>query len=613
LIAPLGENPNAKDRCGIDRAECFDARAKYHVGSEIDNRPMSGGSATKEPDKAGGKAPMTDAPAPAQTSPDVSPQKMRQVVAASAAGTVFEWYDFFVYGALASVISPIFFAGLPDAQAFVFTLLTFAVGFVVRPLGALVFGKIGDSAGRKGAFLITITIMGIATFAIGLLPTAEQVGVWAPILLVTCRVLQGFALGGEYGGAAIYVAEHAHAKRRGASTGWIQISAALGLIGALAVVFATRTFIGEDAFRAWGWRIPFLLSVGLLAVSVWIRLQLEESPAFKKLQEEGKVSKRAYAESFFEWRNLKIVILALFGVMMAQGVVWYTGFFYSQFYLERILKIDSKTVNFVMMSVVLISAPLYWFFGALSDRIGRKPVMLFGMVLMLALYFPAFHMLTRVGNPALAHASDSAPVVVIADPADCSFQLDLTGGARLFATSCDIAKSVLASAGVAYTTEVGPAGSTAQVRVGGTAVESIDATGRSVADIRAARGEFEGRLRTALDIAGYPAAADPAQTNLPAVIGILLLMALAATALYGPQAAALVELFPTRIRYTAMSLPYHIGTGWFGGLLPATVFAINTATGTIYGGLWFPVICTAIASAVTLLFWPETKDRDIHA
>jgi predicted MFS family arabinose efflux permease len=555
---------------------------------------------------------MTDAPAPTQTSHEVSPAKMRQVVAASAAGTVFEWYDFFVYGALASVIAPIFFAGLPDAQAFVFTLLTFAVGFVVRPLGALVFGKVGDSTGRKGAFLITITIMGLATFAIGLLPTAESIGIWAPILLVTCRVLQGFALGGEYGGAAIYVAEHAHPKKRGGSTGWIQISAAFGLIGALAVVFATRTFVGEEAFREWGWRVPFLLSVGLLLVSVWIRLQLEESPAFKKLQDEGRVSKRSYAESFFEWRNLRIVILALLGVMMAQGVVWYTGFFYSQFYLERILKIDSKTVNFVMMSVVLISAPLYWFFGALSDRIGRKPVMLFGMLLMLALYFPGFQMLTRVGNPALAQATATSPVVVVADPADCSFQLDLTGGARLFATSCDIAKGVLASAGVSYTTAQGPAGALAHVRVGEAIVDSVDATGQPLAQIRAARGEFEGRLREALNTAGYPAAADPAQTNLPAVIGILLLMALAATALYGPQAAALVELFPTRIRYTAMSLPYHIGTGWFGGLLPATVFAINTATGSIYQGLWFPVIVTALAAAICFLFWPETKDRDIH-
>jgi MFS family permease len=502
---------------------------------------------------------------------------------------------------------------LPDAQAFVFILLTFAIGFITRPFGALVFGKIGDSTGRKGAFLITITMMGLATFAIGLLPTAAQIGIWAPILLVTCRVLQGFALGGEYGGAAIYVAEHAAPDKRGASTGWIQISAAFGLVGALAVVFATRGFMGEEAFRAWGWRIPFLLSIGLLAISVWIRLQLEESPAFQKLKAEGQVSKRSYAESFFHIPNVRIVLLALFGIMMAQGVVWYTGFFYSQFYLERILKIDSKTVNFVMMSVVLLSAPLYWFFGALSDRVGRKPVMLFGMLLMLALYFPGFNLLTRVGNPGLAQASATSPVAVIADPEDCSFQLDLTGGARLFATSCDIAKGALANAGVSYVTENAARGAIAQVRVGAHFIESTNATGRPMAEIRAARTTFEERLRGALTEAGYPSAADPNQTNLPAVIGILLLMALAATALYGPQAAALVELFPTRIRYTALSLPYHIGTGWFGGLLPAIVFAINTATGQIYAGLWFPFTVTAIAATVCLLFLPETKDRDIHA
>lgn len=555
---------------------------------------------------------MTDTPAPAQTSHDVSPAKMRQVVAASAAGTVFEWYDFFVYGAVATVMTPLFISDLPDAQAFVFILLTFAVGFIVRPLGALVFGKLGDSNGRKGAFLITITLMGAATFAIGLLPTAAQAGIWAPILLVTCRVLQGFALGGEYGGAAIYVAEHAPHHKRGASTGWIQISAAIGLVGALAVVFATRSIVGEAAFAVWGWRIPFLLSIGLLAVSVWIRLQLEESPAFKKLKAEGGISKRAYAESFFEWRNLKIVLLALFAIMIAQGVVWYTGFFYSQFYLERILKIDSRTVNFVMMSVVLISAPFYWVFAALSDRIGRKPVLLFGMLLMLAAYFPGFQMLTRAGNPELAHATASAPVVVVADPDDCSFQLDLTGGARLFATSCDIAKGALASAGISYHTESAPAGAVAHIRVGEASVESIDATGGSNAEIRAARAAFEQRLRPALNAAGYPAAANPAKTNLPAVIGILLVFALAGTALYGPQAAALVELFPTRIRYTALSLPYHIGTGWFGGLLPATVFAINTATGTIDSGLWFPFVVTAIAATTCFLFLPETKDRDIH-
>ncbi|MEQ1490658.1 MAG: MFS transporter [Terricaulis sp.] len=551
---------------------------------------------------------------------------MRQVVLASAAGTVFEWYDFFVYGALASVISPIFFKGLPDAQAFVFTLLTFAVGFVVRPLGALVFGKIGDSAGRKGAFLITITIMGVATFAVGLLPTAEQVGIWAPILLVTCRVLQGFALGGEYGGAAIYVAEHANPKKRGLATGWIQTSAAFGLVGALGVVAITRAVLGEDALKEWGWRIPFLLSICLLAISVWIRLQLEESPAFQKLKDEGKTTKAAYSESFLQWRNLKIVLLAFFTVCMAQGVVWYTGSFYTQFFLERTLKIDSLTVNLLMIAAVALSAPLYIFFAWLSDKIGRKPVMLFGIVLMLFLYFPGYHFITQQGNPELARASENVPVTVIADPADCTFQLDLTGGARQFSTSCDIAKGALTSAGVSYSTENGPAGALARIRIGSAEVESVSAVGQSNSEVRATRTAFETEvLRPALNEAGYPAHAPGAMQNwsfseIARVFsekgGVYLMMALfviAATALYGPQAAALVELFPTRIRYTALSVPYHIGVGWLGGLLPAIVFAINTATGSIYQGLWFPVIVTALSALVTFFFLPETKDRDIHA
>ncbi|WP_395646616.1 MFS transporter [Terricaulis sp.] len=583
---------------------------------------------------------MSDASATAQTSPEISPEKMRQVVAASAAGTVFEWYDFFVYGALATVITPIFFANLPDAQAFVFTLLTFAVGFIVRPFGALVFGKIGDSAGRKGAFLITITIMGVATFAIGLLPTFEQVGVWAPILLVACRVLQGFALGGEYGGAAIYVAEHANPKSRGLSTGWIQTSAAFGLVGALLVVAITRGIVGEEAMKAWAWRIPFLLSVCLLAISVWIRLQLEESPAFQKLKDEGRVSKAAYHESFLQWRNLKIVLLAFFTVCMAQGVVWYTGSFYTQFFLEKTLKIDSLTVNLLMIAAVALSAPLYVFFAWLSDKVGRKPVMLFGIVMMLFLYFPGYHFIMRQGNPPLAHASETVPIVVVADPEECTFQLDLTGGAAQFATSCDIAKSTLSSAGISYVTEAAPAGATARVRVGATEVESVSAVGESVANIRKARTQFADRLHRALGDAGFPTreVTDPVthQTHVVMTspgpmrnwsigeilrvfgekIGVYFMMALfvvAATALYGPQAAALVELFPTRIRYTALSVPYHIGVGWLGGLLPAIVFAINTATGSIYAGLWFPAIITAIAALMTFFFLPETKNVDIHA
>jgi MFS family permease len=564
---------------------------------------------------------MTDAAA----GPETSPEKMRLVVVASAAGTVFEWYDFFVYGALASVIAPLFFAGLPDAQAFVFTLLTFAVGFVVRPLGALVFGKIGDSAGRKGAFLITISIMGVATFAIGLLPTAQAVGIWAPVLLVSCRVLQGFALGGEYGGAAIYVAEHANPKKRGWETGWIQVSAAFGLAGALLVVLICRATLGEDAFKAWGWRIPFLLSVVLLAISVWIRLQLSESPAFQKLKDEGQLSKRAYHESFFQWRNLKIVLLAFFAICMAQGVVWYTGFFYTQFYIERILHIDSQTVNVIMIAGVALSAPLYIFFAWLSDKIGRKPVMLFGIVLMLVSYFPGFQYITRAGNPPLAHALETVPATVIADPADCTFQLDLTGGARQFSTSCDIAKGSLTNAGVAYTTIAGPPGSLARIRVNGQEIESVSAAGQTTSQIKATRTAFEARLRPILDAAGYPAHAPGGMQGWSwseivrvfsekiGVFFVLAIFVIAATALYGPQAAALVELFPTRIRYTALSVPYHIGVGWFGGLLPAVVFAINTATGSINAGLWFPVIATAICAFVTLLFLPETKNRNIFA
>ncbi|MBI3438015.1 MAG: MFS transporter [Proteobacteria bacterium] len=471
--------------------------------------------------------------------------------------------------------------------------------------------------------------MGLATFAIGLLPTAHEAGVWAPILLVACRVVQGFALGGEYGGAAIYVAEHAHQGKRGWETGWIQVSAAFGLAGALLVVLITRASVGEEAFKAGGWtgawRIPFLLSVILLAISVWIRLQLEESPAFQKLKDEGQVSKRAYHESFFQWRNLKVVLLVFFAITMAQGVVWYTGFFYTQFYLDRILHIDSQTVNVIMIAGVALSAPLYVFFAWLSDKIGRKPVMLFGIAMMLLLYFPGFQYITRAGNPPLAHALETVPVTVIADPADCTFQLDLTGGARQFSTSCDIAKGSLTNAGVAYATQAGPRGSVARVRVGAQEIESISAAGQTTSQIKATRTAFEARLRPVLSAAGYPAHAPGAMQGwswseivrvFNEKIGVFLVLALfvlAATALYGPQAAALVELFPTRIRYTALSVPYHLGIGWFGGLLPAVVFAINTATGSLNAGLWFPVIATAISAFSMLFFLPETKNRDIFA
>jgi MFS family permease len=553
----------------------------------------------------------------ASEEPEVDPRRMRSVVAASAAGTVFEWYDFFIFAILTSIISRHFYVGLPDAQAFIFTLLTFAVGFIVRPLGALIFGKMGDTKGRKGTFLITITMMGLATVAIGLLPdyawletnVGPGAGVIAPILLVLCRILQGFALGGEYGGAVIYVAEHAPASKRGYHTSWIQTSAALGLLAALGVTLLTRSLMGEEAFRDWGWRVPFLVSFGLLVVSLWIRLSLEESPAFKRMQSEGKASKAIYVESFMRWNTLKIVLLALFSIMMAQGVVWYTGNFYTQFFLERLLKLPAIDVNILMIGVTSVSAVLYVFFGWLSDKVGRKPVMAFGMGLMLVAYFPGFHLLTQSANPQLARAQQAAPVVVVADPASCSLQLDLTGGAAQFGRACDILKGVLANNGVNYRNEAAPPGTLASVRVGDQVVQGVDASGAAPSEVKAARAELETRLKAVLAAQGYPTTAAEAEIDWPVLFAVMVTFIVAATALYGPLAACLVELFPTRIRYTAMSVPYHVGTGWFGGLQPAISFAIVTAVGDIYAGLWFPFIVTAVALVLTLLLLPETRHR----
>ncbi len=552
---------------------------------------------------------------------EIPPEKLRTVIIASSAGTVFEWYDFFIFAILTSIISRHFLTGLPDAQAFVFTLMIFAVGFIVRPLGALVFGKLGDSKGRKGAFLITITMMGVATFAIGLLPDYEWfeanlgvgAGVIAPVLLIICRVLQGFALGGEYGGAAIYVAEHAPPGKRGWHTSWIQTSAALGLLAALGVTLTTRTIMGEEAFRDWGWRIPFLVSVFLLSISLWIRLSLEESPAFQKIKAEGGLSKAPMAETFGNWANVKLMLLALFSLMMAQGVVWYTGNFYSQFFLERLLKVPALDVNLLMIGVTIVSAVLYVFFGWLSDKIGRKPVMLFGMALMLCAYFPGFQMLTQAANPALAAAQTRAPVTVAADPSLCSFQLDLTGGAHQFSTACDIAKGVLANQGVSYTNEAAPSGSGAVIRIGETALSAPSAEGLPLSEVRQIRAAFDTEVKAALAAAGYPATAAAEDINDLAIFGIMVVFIIAATALYGPLAACLVELFPTRVRYTAFSFPYHVGTGWFGGLQPAISFAIVAATGNMFAGLWYPVIVTAIALVLAVFFLPETRHRDVNA
>ena len=552
----------------------------------------------------------------AQVDEEVSPQKLRTVVAASSAGTVFEWYDFFIFGLLASAMAPHFFAGATPTAQFIFALLTFAVGFAVRPLGALYFGKVGDSKGRKGAFLLTITLMGGATFAVGLLPDYSQIGIWAPILLVSLRVVQGFALGGEYGGAVVYVAEHAPADRRGWNTSWVQTSAALGLLSALVVVWITRQSLGEEAFKDWGWRVPFLVSLGLLAISLWIRLQLEESPAFARMKATGTQSRAPLREAFLEWKNLKVVLVALFALMMAQGVVWYTGHFYAQVFLEKQLKVDPQTITGWLLAVTLISAVLYVFFGWLSDKVGRRPVMLFGMILGAASFFPAFHALTAAANPALAEAQARAPVVVRADPADCSFQFNPVGrtpdGRDAFATSCDVARSILVNAGVSFETRQAP-GQAATVSIGGTVLVAPDITALDAAAQKRVKDGFQARLKQLLTEAGYPERADPERIDHGRVLALMLVFVVAATALYGPLAAALVELFPTRIRYTALSVPYHIGTGFFGGFMPVTAVAIVAATGNMYAGLWYPVVITAISVIVALLFMPETKGRDINA
>jgi MFS family permease len=535
---------------------------------------------------------------------------LRTVVGASAAGTAFEWYDFFIFGSLTAVIARHFYADVGEAASYILALLTFGVGFVVRPLGALVFGWFGDRTGRKTTFLVTITLMGVATVAIGLLPDYEQIGIAAPILLIVMRILQGFALGGEYGGAAIYVAEHAPREKRGYLTGWIQTTAALGLIGALSVILATRAIVGAEAFDEWGWRIPFLLSALLLGISLWIRLQLNESPAYERMKAEAGEKRAPYVESFLRWNNARFVLIALFGIMIAQGAVWYCGYFYARFFMERVLKVEVNTVDQLMLAVTAVSAFLYIFFAWLSDRVGRKPVMLFGMLLALAAFFPGFQALTRAANPALAEAQASAPVVVVADPATCAVQFDPVGKTA-FASSCDIAKSVLSNAGISYANEAAAPGTLAVVRVGATRVSSVEGEALDAAALKAARSDVESRIKGALVAAGYPERADPARINLPAVFGILMIFIIAATALYGPQAAALVELFPTRVRYTAMSLPYHVGTGWVGGLLPAASFALVAWSGNIYFGLWYAAAFTAVAVVVALIWLPETKGRDL--
>lgn len=533
----------------------------------------------------------------------------KRVIFASSLGTVFEWYDFYLAGSLAIFISKSFFSGVNPTAGFIFTLLSFAAGFAVRPFGAIVFGRLGDMVGRKYTFLITIVIMGLSTFLVGFLPGYAAIGMASPVIFIAMRLLQGLALGGEYGGAATYVAEHAPAGRRGFYTAWIQTTATLGLFLSLLVILGVRTSIGEDAFGTWGWRVPFIASIILLAVSVWIRLQLHESPVFERIKAEGKTSKAPLTEAFAQWKNLKVVIIALVGLTAGQAVVWYTGQFYTLFFLTQTLKVSGSSANILIAIALLIGTPFFLFFGSLSDRIGRKPIIMAGLLIAALTYFPLFKALTHFTNPALEAATQRSPIVVIANPDECSFQFNPVGTSK-FTSSCDIAKSALSKAGLNYDNVAAPAGTIAQIKVGDSVVNTFDG---KAADAKAQGKAFDETLGSTLKAAGYPAKADPSQINWPMSVVILTIMMIYVTMVYGPIAAMLVEMFPTRIRYTSMSLPYHIGNGWFGGFLPATAFAIVAAKGNIYSGLWYPIVVALITFVIGMLFVKETKDSDIYA
>lgn len=570
----------------------------------------------------------------------------KKVIFASSLGTVFEWYDFYLYGSLAAIIAKQFFSGLDAGSAFIFALLAFAAGFIVRPFGALVFGRLGDMIGRKYTFLVTILIMGLSTFIVGILPNYASIGAAAPVILIALRLLQGLALGGEYGGAATYVAEHAPHGKRGAYTAWIQTTATLGLFVSLIVILVTRSSIGEAAFADWGWRVPFIVSIALLAVSVYIRLQMNESPAFQKMKAEGKTSKAPLSESFGQWKNLKIVILALIGLTAGQAVVWYTGQFYALFFLTQQLKVDGATANLLIAASLVIGTPFFIVFGTLSDKIGRKPIIMLGCLLAVLTYFPVFKMLTKAANPDLYAAQEKSHVVVMADPAECSFQFNPTGTVK-FTSSCDIAKQKLASNSVSYTNEATP-GQSAVIKVGDNSIKVVpsaediaaarEAADKALQDLKAANPVDEAAVKAAetkmatmkddakvkdamltaalakeLKEHGYPTKADPAKLDKVMITIILVYLVILVTMVYGPIAAMLVEMFPTRIRYTSMSLPYHIGNGWFGGLLPTTSFAIVAQTGNMYNGLWYPIIIAAVTVVIGTLFIKETKDVDIYA
>ena len=542
----------------------------------------------------------------------------KKVIFASSLGTVFEWYDFYLYGSLAGIIARQFFSGLDPTSAYIFALLAFAAGFLVRPFGAIVFGRLGDMIGRKYTFLITILIMGFSTFLVGLLPGYAAIGIAAPVILIALRLLQGLALGGEYGGAATYVAEHAPHGKRGAYTSWIQTTATLGLFMSLLVILGVRNVLGEKEFMDWGWRIPFLVSIVLLGISVWIRLSLNESPAFQKMKAEGKTSKAPLTESFGQWKNLKIVILALLGLTAGQAVVWYTGQFYALFFMTTIAKVDVTTANLLIAASLIIGTPFFILFGSLSDRIGRKPIILAGCLLAALTYFTAFPMLLKYSNPGLVEAQNKTKVVVTADPKECSFQGSPIARDIDFRTSCDIAKRALTQAYIPYQNVAGPAGQPATITIGDKVMQAPSATLNEKRDAFSAEstktlGEFRKGLTDTAKAAGLTQAADPAKMNKGMVLLILVYLVILVTMVYGPIAAMLVELFPTRIRYTSMSLPYHIGNGWFGGLLPTTAFAMVAATGDIFYGLWYPVIVAAGTFIIGLLFVRETKDVDIYA
>jgi MFS family permease len=536
-------------------------------------------------------------------------QGHKKVIFASSLGTVFEWYDFYLYGSLAAIIAKQFFSGLNETSAFIFALLAFAAGFAVRPFGALVFGRLGDLVGRKYTFLITIVIMGASTFLVGVLPNYASIGVAAPVILIALRLLQGLALGGEYGGAATYVAEHAPHGKRGLYTSFIQTTATLGLFLSLLVILGTRSYLGTETFEAWGWRIPFLLSIVLLGVSVWIRLQLAESPLFQQMKAEGKSSKAPLTESFLT-KNSRIVLLALFGATAGQAVVWYCGQFYALYFLTQSLKVDATTANLLIAGALVIGTPFFVLFGWLSDKIGRKSIIMAGCLIAALTYFPIFKGITHYANPAIAEASANSPAVVHADPATCSFQFDPVGK-KVFSNSCDIATAALAKAGIPYTIEAAPVGTVASVSIGNTSVPGYEGAGLVKEDAKAKGDAFVGALKSALTTAGYPEKADPSRINKPMVLTLLTILVIYVTMVYGPIAAWLVELFPTRIRYTSMSLPYHIGNGWFGGFLPTISFALVAASGNMYQGLWYPIIIAVMTFVIGSLFLRETKDVDI--